>query len=164
METEYADNSLACTPLNALPEGAVWLRAVEAALQAGGFRTSHVRQTLLTIIAEVEGPFRTEELVAGATAHGDASRPSVYRLVGWLRETGWIGRIHHTRAERLYVRQFPGMQQHLVCTECGTATLITGGRVHEFMAALLAETGFAVRSHVLELYGVCGLCRGTEAV
>lgn len=141
------------------PSAAEWSAAVEQALIRGGHRATLPRRAVVEWIARQRTPFTAEELVATMEQQsGTCSRPTIYRTVEWLRTEGWIGRVYST-ASSAYMRLLPGHRHCVVCTECGTATMLDGCAVENLLASSLAELDFDVQGHVLEIYGRCRTCR-----
>lgn len=140
------------------PAAQPWLDSVERALLAGGHRSTTPRRSVIAWIACRAAPFSAEDAVAALGGQPErCSRPTIYRTIEWLRECGWIGRLHH--APNDYVRMLPGHSHCVICTVCGVATLLEGCSVEQALADTLAALDFAVQGHVLEIYGRCRTCR-----
>lgn len=52
---------------------------------------------------------------------------------------------------------------HVTCTQCGTIVDFDYPPVREVEQAAAASTGFSVRGHRLEIYGLCPLCKGMHS-
>jgi Fur family transcriptional regulator, ferric uptake regulator len=138
-----------------------WRAQVEHALQVTGHRNTAPRRAVLDWIAAQTGPFTAETLVADLGTHAATpGRATIYRIVDWLRAAGWIARVHSDTHASSYTRLLPGHHHSVVCLRCGLTLMVGGCAVEQLVAPALADTGFEVHGHVLELYGVCGTCRG----
>jgi len=141
-------------------DGNVWRSRVEQMLIAQGQRLTAPRTAILAWIAQSSAPFTAEMLVAElADQRHASSRPTVYRTVDWLRNMGWIARVQSDGHEHTYARMLPGHYHHAICTDCGTTLVVPGCEALQSLTSLLADEGFEVRGHILELFGVCRVCR-----
>lgn len=137
-----------------------WREQVQTALQQEGQRLTLPRRAILDWIAQTDAPFTAETLVAELVEQQQSSsRPTVYRTVEWLRKTGWIARVQSDGPEHTYARLLPGHYHHAVCTSCGRTLVVPGCEALNSIAGLLEQQGFEVRGHILELFGLCQLCR-----
>jgi Fur family transcriptional regulator, ferric uptake regulator len=142
------------------PDARQWRDAVEAALSMAGQRSTVPRRAIVQWIANTRGPWSAERLVSEMQAQrGMSSRATVYRTIDWLREHGWLTRVHSDDSQQSYTRQQPGHHHTVICTTCGTTLTIGGCEIEAQLGQSLAGTDFEVHGHVLELYGVCGACR-----
>lgn len=140
--------------------GDVWRTQVEQMLIEQGQRLTVPRVAILGWIAATTVPFTAETLVSELVDRQQiGSRPTVYRTVDWLRSAGWIARVQSDESEHAYARMLPGHYHHAVCTDCGATLVLPGCEALQPLAAALADQGFEVRGHILELFGVCRECR-----
>ena len=129
--------------------GSAWIEATLEQLRMNGHRVTRPRMAVLHWVAEVEN-----DLDAG-------SRATVYRFLLWLREQGWLARVHRTDRDHALVRQLPGHHQ-VVCIGCGDTLVIGGCDLSPLIGQSLVGTGFAVESAQLEIYGRCRDCTTDE--
>ena len=143
--------------------GPAWLDAVTDAVGRSTSRMTAQRRAVLRWIAHSEAPFTAESLTAelGPTEVG-GSRATIYRLLSWLREEGWLARVHHSDRTHALVRQLPGHYQ-VICLGCGTTMVIGGCDLGPVISPTLQGTGFAVERHLLEVYGWCRPCAGARS-
>ena len=142
--------------------GRTWLVTVTEALQASGNRLTSPRRAVLHWIAASETPFTAETLtheLAPELATG--SRATIYRLLSWLRNEGWLARTHRSDRVHALIRQLPGHHQ-AICLGCGSTLLIGGCDLAPVVSPSLDGTGFTVAGHLLEVYGWCGPCTSAE--
>jgi Fe2+ or Zn2+ uptake regulation protein len=96
---------------------------------------------------------------------------TVYRTLEILHGLGLVRKLHleagcHTYALSLIgprgeVRGGHDHGHHIICRDCGRAVEFEGCDLGDIIATVEAQTGFQVREHWLELFGVCPECRGT---
>ncbi len=138
--------------------GPDWIEAILGQLHRDGNRITKPRQAVLHWIAVRETPFTAEDVVAEIDQSlVSGSRATIYRFLLWLREQGWLARVHRTDRDHALVRQLPGHHQ-VVCVECGDTLVIGGCDLTPLIGQSLQGTGFSVQSHQLEIYGRCRDC------
>ena len=143
--------------------GQAWLDAVTDAVGRSTNRMTAQRRSVLRWIAGSDAPFTAESLTAELTSElTTGSRATIYRLLAWLREEGWLARVHRSDRTHALVRQLPGHCQ-VICLGCGTTMVIGGFDLTPVLSPTLHGTGFTVESHLLEVYGWCRPCAGTRA-
>jgi Fe2+ or Zn2+ uptake regulation protein len=135
--------------------GPEWIDAILGQLRRDKYRITQPRMAVLRWVADREAPFSAEEVVAEIDLTLPAgSRATVYRFLLWLREQGWLTRVHRTDRDHALVRQLPGHHQ-VVCVACGETLVIGGCDLTPLIGKSLTGTGFAVESHQLSIYGRC---------
>jgi Fe2+ or Zn2+ uptake regulation protein len=138
--------------------GPAWIEATLGQLRREKYRITQPRVAVLRWIGGREAPFTAEEAVAEIDQSlGAGSRATVYRFLFWLREQGWLARVHRTDRDHALVRQLPGHHQ-VVCVSCGDTLVIGGCDLTPLIGQSLSGTGFAVEGHQLEIYGRCRTC------
>lgn len=138
--------------------GPAWLDAVTDAVGRSSHRMTAQRRAVLRWIAAGAAPFTAESITAELTLEqADLSRATIYRLLSWLREEGWLARVHHSERTHALVRQLPGHYQ-VICLGCGSTMVIGGCDLTPVVAPSLDGTGFLVERHLLEVYGWCTRC------
>jgi Fe2+ or Zn2+ uptake regulation protein len=63
----------------------------------------------------------------------------------------------------MFLRAAKGHEHLLLCTTCGRAEYFSGDDLTALMESIAERSGFAIREHWLQLYGLCGQCRPGEA-
>jgi Fur family transcriptional regulator, ferric uptake regulator len=143
-------------------ESAEWRVRLQQALASSGLHSTLPRRLMVSWIAAAEGPFTAEALVAELAHQRGGTRATVYRFIEWLREQGWVDRVHSDAARHSYIRRQPGHRHQAICTSCGATLAIGDCAVESSVAPQLAAVGFEIQGHVLEIFGRCGSCRGRE--
>ena len=131
-------------------------------LQENGYRLTAPRQAVVDVIASslrLLTPLEVYELAR--ERHPRLGLVTVYRTVEKLEELGLIQRVHQPFGCQAFVATAPGHQHLLICQNCGRVEYFSGDR--EKMDDLIAEvghdSGFQIKDHWLQLFGVCSECR-----
>jgi Fur family transcriptional regulator, ferric uptake regulator len=137
-----------------------WQEQVFAAMRSESQRFTIPRRQIIGWIAERTAPFSAEALVEAMAARNEGiGRSTVYRTVDWLRAEGWLGRVGGEAGEHTYARTLPGHHHHAVCTQCGHTLVVSGCAAVEALSKALAQQGFTVSGHTLEIFGTCQQCQ-----
>lgn len=152
------------THYHPLPPAADWRQGALGAVQRRQQRSTPARELVVDYIAALARPFTAEELVAELVARqGRSGRATIYRTLDSLREAGWVTRIQGEGEQHAYTRLMPGHHHSVVCTCCGVTLVLGGCDLDALLAPILAEAGFAIAGHRLELYGTCASCQLAHA-
>lgn len=100
-----------------------------------------------------------------ALRHEGVAQATVYRTVTLLSDLGLLARVQDRRGEICYTAPPIGHSHPLICGACRRVVRFAGeGDLTELERRLVAETGFAIYGHHLEVYGLCPECqRGAES-
>ncbi|GBD17130.1 Ferric uptake regulation protein [bacterium HR26] len=131
-----------------------------ARIQEHGLRVTQPRRLIIRAVLSRTGPFSAEELWSQLQRHGHAAgRATVFRTLDLLVELGVLDRVHHPSGLHRYVLAGDDHRHHVVCSRCGAVADFNGCNVEELIAAAIAQTGFQIDGHWLELFGICAACR-----
>jgi Fur family ferric uptake transcriptional regulator len=84
---------------------------------------------------------------------------TVYRSLELLARLGIVQVVTFRDGERRYELISPGEHfHHLICEQCGKTTRISACIIDGLAQSISTEYSFMVKSHVLELYGLCKQC------
>ncbi|HYB98565.1 MAG TPA: Fur family transcriptional regulator [Candidatus Limnocylindrales bacterium] len=86
---------------------------------------------------------------------------TVYRTMKLLVEAGLVSERHFSDAEALY-ENVVGHHDHCICTSCGKIIEFENERIEELQRSVAEKHGFLLKSHKMELYGLCQTCRVRE--
>jgi Fe2+ or Zn2+ uptake regulation protein len=134
-----------------------------SALKQQRRRITQARIGVLTILAEAEEPLGALDIHAKMRRKRlRADKVTVYReleLLEKLRIAGTV--VLHDGIRRYELLSDQGHKHHLVCTSCKSVDDVAMS--HDDLASLektiRTKKKFAVQSHSLEFYGLCGRCR-----
>ena len=121
-------------------------------------------RTLLFEYLRQSGPVSMHRFMEDNGAVAD--RASLYRTAGMFRELGVIeDRIIQGKRLIELTDLYDAHHHHLTCSSCGRTVAITMPEIEQELVELGSRHGFTVRSHVIEIDGLCSDCQArTNAV
>jgi Fur family ferric uptake transcriptional regulator len=119
----------------------------------------------MTVLEEADAPLAPQEILErGEVIHPRLGLTTVYRTVALLKELGLVRRVHRSNGCHGYVATSPGHRHHVVCQQCGRVVEFAGT---EDLGGLIRQvertTDYRVEGHLLQLFGLCAVCRGGGA-
>lgn len=131
-----------------------------AILQACGYRLTGPRRAIIEIMAastKTLGALDVFDL--GRKTTPGLGLVTVYRTLEKLEEVGLVQRVHHPEGCHMYLRAPQGHEHLLLCTGCGQAQYFSGDDMTVLIQSLASRSGFEIREHWLQLFGLCGACQ-----
>ena len=103
-------------------------------------------------------------LTRSSSAWRIGGRPApitVYRALDFLRDNGLVHRIESRNAFVACVHHHAGSDPvvFLICERCGTVGEAPGGAMADALKRSCRAAGFAPKSPVIEIAGICSHCR-----
>ncbi len=129
-------------------------------LSESGYRVTAPRRVIIEIMAvspRALGPLEIYDL--GRKEYPGLGLVTVYRTLEKLEELGLIERVHHPQGCHMYLRAADGHEHLVLCTVCGRAEYFSGDDISRLMNAVAEKTGFEIREHWLQLFGLCPNCK-----
>lgn len=131
-------------------------------LEAIDQRYSPGRRRLVEVLANASHPLVTTEITS---VTDELPQSSVYRNLGILEEAGVVVKVLTTgeRAAFELAEDLKGHHHHLVCVDCGRVIDVdlpdqVENLLSDGMTALVADRGFTLIGHRLDLMGRCDQC------
>jgi len=124
-------------------------------LTTHGYKVTGPRREILGRVLEQERPFTAEQIVDLVPNIG---RATVYRTLEILASVDLVARLIRPGGHPSYIVTVPGHLHHIVCSECGRSVAFTECPIDELVADLAQDTGYVIRSHHLEIEGLCPGC------
>jgi Fe2+ or Zn2+ uptake regulation protein len=84
---------------------------------------------------------------------------TVYRTLEKLEELHLIQRVHQPMGCQAFIAAGVGHQHLLLCQNCGQAAFFDGDDLDALTKALEKKTGYQIKEHWLQLFGLCADCR-----
>ena len=138
------------------------LQNIRYLLGAQGYSWTGARAAVLTVLTTHRNPLRAEE-IHRALQNRQINLSSVYRTLRLFEALNIVRRVTLGRGVSRYelADGYRDHHHHLVCDACGRIEDVTTCPVEtaSLTRQIRRQTGFAVRSHVLELFGFCRSCR-----
>ncbi|MFO7584266.1 MAG: Fur family transcriptional regulator [Anaerolineales bacterium] len=129
-------------------------------LSESGYRVTAPRRAIIEIMAgspRALGPLEIYD--QGRKEYPGLGLVTVYRTLEKLEELGLIERVHHPQGCHMYLRAADGHEHLVLCTACGKAEYFSGDDISKLMNAVAEKTGFEIREHWLQLFGLCSDCK-----
>jgi len=132
-------------------------------LSGRGLRLTGQRRVIADMFFRSEGHFSAEEIVRLVREANPRIGPAtVYRTLKLLREAGLATGMNSGDGLARYESPFRrSHHDHLVCRRCGRIVEFENDQIEDLQQRVAERHGFVVTDHRLELYGICGACRGT---
>ena len=84
---------------------------------------------------------------------------TVYRTLEKLEELHLIQRVHQPTGCQAFISACQGHQHLLLCQNCGQIAFFEGDDVEPLIKSVAKKTGYEIREHWLQLFGLCANCR-----
>jgi Fur family transcriptional regulator, ferric uptake regulator len=132
-----------------------WLQS----LRNNGYRLTASRRAVVGALAESKQSVTPADLFAlGRARHKQLGLVTVYRTLEKLEELGLVQRVHHPEGCHAYISGLEGHQHLLLCESCGRVEIFHGDNLKDFSQHLEGESGFEIRDHWLQFFGLCSQC------
>ena len=135
-----------------------------AKLQESGYRLTEPRRAIVDLLAASERALGPLELYdEGRRDYHRLGLVTVYRTLEKLEELGLVQRVHQPGGCNMYLSASSGHEHMLVCTACGRVAFFSGDDLHGLMDSIAQRSGYQIREHWLQLYGLCAACSAAAA-
>jgi Fe2+ or Zn2+ uptake regulation protein len=143
-----------------MPDTTPWTTALDDA----GYFVTEPRRAVAEMVADRDSHFTANDLVGEAKrARLGVGRATVFRALELFEQLGLVERLDLPNGEHAYVVCRPAHHHHVVCTGCGRSAEVGDLGVDSIAVEVETQTGFALDSHRIELYGLCPECRRTRS-
>lgn len=137
-------------------------RRFDTFVASKGLRATRQRDIILDIFLSTHQHVSVEELYLKVKASQPGiGHTTVYRTLKLFTEAGLAREIllhdGQTRYEHLHAGEH---HDHLICTACNAIIEFENETIEQLQSEIASRHGFQIRSHKLELYGLCASCRG----
>lgn len=124
-------------------------------LRAVGLRSTGARVAILDFLEQQKNPIDVLTIVK--RLEEEADQATVYRILEILTSKGLLNRLEFGEGKYRYELQKDD-HHHLICQNCGSITDIEDSHTEKFEREIKNKTGFLVKSHSLEFFGICKKC------
>ena len=133
---------------------------IHSGLRENNHKLTRPRRAVLDIIAQADHHLTPAEIFRQARAKKlRLGLTSVYRTLDLLVDLGYLQRIHFEEGCHSYAPVAKEHGHHLVCSNCGRAEEFADCDLNALMKELQKKTGYKIEVHMLELMGLCPICR-----
>jgi len=128
-----------------------------------GLRSTRQRDVILDIFLSTHQHVSVEELYLTIKASNPGiGHATVYRTLKLFVEAGLAREILLHDGQTRYEHVLAGEHHdHLVCTGCNSIIEFENETIENLQDQIAALHGFLIKSHKLEIYGLCSTCRKT---
>lgn len=130
-------------------------------LAANGFKRTRQRIAVLAALHATSGPLTAEEVFLKLRAKGTpVCLATVYRMLDQFGAKGLVTK--HTPAGSSRAQyEAAGLHHthHLRCVSCNATVPIAGCPLGDLEERLESQTAYAIRGHMLEVFGLCPRCQ-----
>lgn len=129
-------------------------------VRQAGYRLTRAREAVLAVLAQAEGSLDAGAILErGRSFHPALGRVSVYRTLDLLEALNLVRRVHGEEGRHTYARADRPQGHYLVCQSCGQVIEFPCTGLEEWLEAVGRQSGFEIRKHLVQLEGLCSLCR-----
>ncbi|QEM69059.1 transcriptional repressor [Geobacter sp. FeAm09] len=139
-------------------------KAFNAFAAAKGLRSTRQRDIILDFFLSTRQHVSVEELYLKIKAsHPGIGHATVYRTLKLFTEAGLAREILLHDGQTRYEHVSAGEHHdHLVCTGCNAIIEFEDETIEKLQKEIAELHGFTIRSHKLEIYGLCAACRANQ--
>jgi Fe2+ or Zn2+ uptake regulation protein len=129
-------------------------------LQEHGYRLTEARRAVIETVQQSTRALTPVEVFDGARKKYPAlGLVSVYRTLEKLEELHLIQRVHQPRGCQAFIAESSRHEHLLLCQNCGQVAFFEGDDLNALINAISKKTGYQIRDHWLQLFGLCQACR-----
>jgi len=129
-------------------------------LHAVGYKATPQRLAILAYINQCEGYFTAGELYQDLRKLCPGiGMVTIYRTLKLLFQVGMVCELQSGQNEHCYTRYKGTHHHHLVCQACARVVDVGNCDLSSLENDLAQKTGFDIREHRLEFYGLCRHCQ-----
>ena len=136
------------------------LEKFRAFIREQGLKSTRQRDDIAAWFFEVRGHLSADQIYrAVKDVNPNIGFSTVYRTMKLLCEAGLVQERHFGDGETLY-ENVAAHHDHCICNSCGKIVEFENDEIEKLQDSVAAAFGFKLQSHKMELYGLCGDCRG----
>jgi Fur family transcriptional regulator, ferric uptake regulator len=129
-------------------------------LAGSGYRvTGKIRAIVATILHSPRALDAVDIFDMARREYPGLGLVTVYRTLQKLEELGLVEHLHQAGGCNRVIRAARGHEHFLVCNRCGRVVYFSGDNLNSLTDQIAQQTGFAIQSHWLQLFGLCAACR-----
>jgi Fur family transcriptional regulator, ferric uptake regulator len=127
-------------------------------LKENNLKNTKGRELILETIKKASLPISAEDVYNLVNKKASLNLSTVYRTLATLLEKGvLINQIMHDKKSYYQINNL-AHKHILVCEICHSQTPIKDCPMHHLEDKIKNETGFTIKSHNLEIIGICAKC------
>jgi len=124
-------------------------------------RLTPMRRQVLQALLSSHKPLGAYEIIERLAGENRPAPITIYRALDFLRDNGFVHRIESRNAFVACVHDHGAddLVVFLICESCGAVGEAPGGAAAEALQASSRAAGFAPKSPLIEIAGICSHCR-----
>lgn len=126
--------------------------------RAMGLRFTAQREAVWNLFRYSQRGYSISEAIERLKDQG-VGMATVYRTVATLQEIGRLHRVHDQSGDHRFVACTTSHGHPLVCEKCGVVREFSCCDLSVLERLLAVETGFSIKGHHLEVFGICPDCK-----
>jgi Fe2+ or Zn2+ uptake regulation protein len=129
-------------------------------LQENGYRLTAARRAVIEAVQNSTRALTPLEVFDMARKKYRAlGLVSVYRTLEKLEELHLIQRVHQPQGCQAFIAESNRHEHLLLCQNCGQVAFFEGDDLDALIQSISKKTGYQIREHWLQLFGLCQDCR-----
>ena len=134
---------------------------LDSYLRDNQLKQTKQRDKIIGVFLKANSHLSAEELAFGLKEHGlSVGLATVYRTLSLLVEAGLAEQKKFDEGRILYEVATPGEHHdHLICQKCSKIVEFENDDIEDLQEKVAKKHGFVLKSHRLELFGICSDCR-----
>jgi len=144
--------------------GAISEKDLKLTLRNVGLKVTDQRMLILKELYGSSSRHVTAQQVYESVSEVDPSIgfATVYRLLRNLTDAGIMTETRMGGISARYELSSREHHDHLTCENCGVICEFENPQIEKLQSEVAAQFGFSLTHHVLELFGICPACRGSQ--
>ncbi|MDD4923593.1 MAG: transcriptional repressor [Dehalococcoidales bacterium] len=134
---------------------------IKSVLRQNGYKATPQRLTIIKEFAKSDQFLTPADLYEKLkTSNPDTGMVTVYRVLDMLDRLGLVCKVHAGGDCHKYKINTAEHHHHLLCSNCGIIINFPCDEpnLEELRKKITAETGFNIKTHILEFVGFCPRC------
>jgi len=129
-------------------------------LQENGYRLTEARRAVIeTVQTSARALTPIEVFDIARKKYRALGLVSVYRTLEKLEELQLVQRVHQPQGCQAFIAESTGHEHLLLCQNCGKVTFFEGDDLDALIKTISKKTGYIIREHWLQLFGLCQACQ-----
>ncbi|MGX2984714.1 ferric iron uptake transcriptional regulator [Helicobacter sp. 23-1048] len=130
-------------------------------IRKNGLKNSKQREEILTVLYKSGTHLSPEEITNKIrTLDKNASISSVYRILKFLEESGFITALEADKSGRRYEIAAKEHHDHIICIDCGDIIEFVNPQIERIQVETTEQFGAKLISHDMRLFVRCAKCKG----
>lgn len=126
-----------------------------------GLKATFPRLKILDVFRKADQRHQSAEDIYRALINDDVDigLATVYRVLTQFEQAGILVRSQFDGGKAVFELNDGDHHDHLICTNCGIVVEFSDPEIEKRQHRIAKDHSFALESHTMMLYGICGDCR-----